>query len=378
MQNIDAQLAETNEEKLNRLESTQNSLLLQAQKVSLNLTDITISLALTLEAKYLLLDLKMQISGIAQDIAALYRVNKVVVNDRFIDDALNEYPRFKRAYTTYDDADPFDIPAGHVAQVHSKAMHQYETLNSKADDLTKKIKSITRRINSLEFRANFENITLLDKFKTSKLRIQKAHGYNAPSLTAQALIELAETFYDIVDKVNQNSPAIDPILDEEIAALIRIGTKKFLPFKNDKNIVDAEQKNEFSKVAQLKGKYMAPKARRLMSNLCPHCSPKKIKTFDYDPNEYEEMVFYPEYTDNDNVKHRRVWVCMKCGHMDRMEVLMSWENIEKSVKQTYEDAQKLLMGDALFVGIVKWFRKFEQPKRLARVKKLKHKFSNSS
>lgn len=366
---------------LNKIEANQLLLLKKAKDVGSNLEGIAISLALTLERKYILLNMQDQISNIASEVQHLIKdVAKVEVSDSYSDWALRLYPRFRNIRTRYDEMDTYDLPVDQVDNVHTKAVRKFDKLAEQESVIKDKIKKTLRKIDSLELRAKLENIPLVEAVKKSKLRISKTTGLKSTSRAGDALLKYIDTLYDIYEKITYNSPAINPELDQAICDLFNLQTEIISGEGNDKNAVDTNKRLEFSRVAALKGKYLAPKALPLVSNICKYCSPKKIKTFDYDPYEYEEMVFYPSFKDADGKEQQNVWVCRRCGRTERLAILMSWENIEKynSENKTYNLAKKIVAYQPLFAGFMKWFRTLEEPKRIARIVRSKHKFSNSS
>lgn len=366
---------------LNKIEANQLLLLKRAKDVGSNLQDITISLALTLERKYIILNMQSEISNISAEVQHLLTdVAKIEVSHNYSDWALTLYPRFKNPKTVYDNIDTYDLPQNEIDNVHTRAVRKLDKLLDKEGKIKDETKKILRRISSLELRAKLEHIPLVEEVQKSKLRISKTSGLKSTSRAGESLLKYIDTLYNIHEKITFNSPAINPDLDKAIAEMFDLQIEIIGGEANDKNAVDTKQKLEFARVAENKGKYIAPKALPLVSNICKHCSPKKIKTFDYDPNDYEEMVFYPLFKDEQGIEHKNIWVCRRCGRTERLEILMSWENIEKynSSNQTYNLAKRIIAVQPLFAGLMKWFRTLEQPKRIARIAKSKHKLSNSS
>lgn len=366
---------------LNKIEANQLLLLKRAKDVGSNLQGIAISLALTLERKYLLLNMSSEISNIASEVQHLLKdVAKVDISDSYCDKALELYPRFMNKKTLFDKMETYDLPADQIDNVHTRAVRRLDKLLQRESDTKDSMKKILRKISSLELRAKLEGISLVEEVKKSKLRISKTTGLKATSIADEYLLKYIDTLYNIHEKLVFNSPAINPELDRYIAECFKLQIELVSGEANDKNVVDTKQKLEFARVAENRGKYIAPKALPLVSNICKYCSPKKIKTFDYDPNDYEEMVFYPQFKDEQGHEHKNIWVCRRCGRTERLEILMSWENIEKynSSNQTYNLAKRIIAVQPLLSGLMKWFRTLEQPKRIARIAKSKHKLSNSS
>ena len=361
--------------KINNLIAREALLIQRAEEVNQDMEDIVQTLGVTMSKRYILEGRSEKIPYISTEITRIFELKNIPFASS-VRRALNDFPEFKDILKKREsklNKASAEVKELTPSQLQDRVVAESKKL-SDALDILKKSKNILKAI---EKRADNENIDLQfsavksdssNSFvvREAKRRIKTLKGMVGDSLFRQALHKHNQMFLQIEQNIFENSPALSPQLDKELADLVYAQMDLYRPYQSKKNGGDNFSYLNLAKWRQRVTKYKAARMHMVPTTICKKCSEINPN----DPNDIEgfkEMEFVPfeEVFDDKKkkwIQRKNFYKCSVCGGTKAIMHQMSYENVNSRADQIINTLDHALTNIPLHDALVRWYRTFQWQK----------------